>query len=423
MMNSRSFIGIFGLGISGQAAARWLLKEGRSVLGIDRQAGQLCTTEHIRSLLDLGLHLQDETVFPSTIEELILSPGISQEHPFVQEALRRHIPVIGEAEFALRRIRNPCIGITGTNGKTTTVLLTTHLLCHAGKKARAVGNVGVGLCSSLSSSDPEQIFVVELSSFQLESMQTRSLEQAVILNILPNHLDRHKTMEQYAQAKLNIARLLKEGKSLHVSRQVSEEYGAQLPPHRVFAVPSEAENGGLAALRSGIPEAQNREAAFAICREWGIGEDILQEGVKTFRKPAHRIEWVGERKGVSYFNDSKSSNVSSVLHAVSLFTSPLILIVGGTDKGASYCPWIEPFRNKVKMVIAYGAAGPKIESELSSHLPLLRFGPFQEAVKAAMQLAQKDDTVLLSPGGASYDQFDHFEHRGEVFKQIVRESI
>ena len=393
-------IAVFGLGVSGKAAAAFLLQKGHFVLGIDRKAEEIQTQREILALREQGMLLTEESVALEGVEQIIASPGIAPDHPLLQQAEQKKIEVIGEIELAFRHLRNRCIGITGTNGKTTTVLLTTHLLNQGGKKAKALGNVGVGLSSYLLHPDPEEILVIELSSFQLETVQTPCLDMAVVLNLTPNHLDRHPTMEAYALAKLSIQNCLKPGGKFFVSRAVAEEYGSYLrKPFEVWE--------GL--------------AVNAIAKEWGVAEKDLVAGVQTFQKPPHRIEWVADIRGVSYYNDSKSSNVHSVLYAVNQVDGPIVLIVGGTDKGSSYRPWIEPFRGKVKKLIAYGAAAKKMEEELGRELPFERRGLFRDAVLAACAAAEERDVVLLSPGCSSYDQFKNYEHRGDVFKQIVKE--
>jgi UDP-N-acetylmuramoylalanine--D-glutamate ligase len=410
---------VLGLGVSGRAAAAFLLKRGEAVIGVDKRAAEI--RSEVAPLIAQGLVLCDDASLDS-VAQVVLSPGIPQVHPIVREAKERGIEVIGEIELAFRHFQNRCFGVTGSNGKTTTTLLAAHLLNRAGKKARALGNVGVGLSGYLLNPDPQEILIVELSSFQLETIRTRALDGAMILNITPNHLDRHASMEEYAAAKLSIRNCLKENGTLFLSRQVAAEYGPRLPHFTVYDAEDDlAPNSPIGYIQWGKPEREAVRAAFAIAGEFGVGKAECEKGLEDFRKPPHRIEWVAEIGGAAYYNDSKSSNLHSALHAVSLFEGNIVLIAGGQDKGSSYQPWIEPFRKKVKRLIAYGMAAPKMEAELSGSLPFERVGPFEEAVRRARDAAGDGDVVLLSPGCSSYDQFRSFEQRGDEFKRIVKE--
>jgi UDP-N-acetylmuramoylalanine--D-glutamate ligase len=403
------YVLVFGLGLSGKAAASFLLSKGISVIGVDRNKETLLKNPEIQKLVDQGLILLDENISLSIpkpsrydLDLVIVSPGIPFSHPLIQEALRNNIEVIGEVEFAFRHIQNRCIGITGTNGKTTTTLMIQHLLQRSGIKSLALGNVGVGLSSYLLHSDPNEVLVVELSSFQLETLQTKCLDLALITNITPNHLDRHSSMQEYANAKLSIRNCLKKGGLLFASSQVAKDY--QMTDVTIF---------------DSLDGCKNQQAAFAICRQFGITNEQASEELKLFQKPLHRLEWVALIDGVSFYNDSKSSNVDSVLYAVSHFSDPLILIVGGVDKGASYKPWIQGFQGKVKHVIAYGSAREKIAEEIGSFVPLTLVAVFADAVYLSFDMAIEKDVVLLSPGCSSYDQFPNFERRGDAFKELI----
>jgi UDP-N-acetylmuramoylalanine--D-glutamate ligase len=445
---------ILGLGVSGRAAAAFLLKQGHPVIASDKRAEEIRSHPEVAALLQQGLVLGGEDVSLEGVSQIVLSPGVPSTHPVVQKARGKNIEVIGEIELAMRHIENRCIGITGTNGKTTTVLLTTHLLMAAGIKARALGNVGVGLSSYLLHPDPEEILVIELSSFQLETLQARRLDLAVVLNLTPNHLDWHPTMADYAAAKLSIQKCVKPGGKLLVSKQVASEFGALLQEYALYdeTVPAAfaiVKEFGVYRAPSGLTCSDRlRLCAIDSPRRSSLSEngaprsnqlrfvshgqntsilptrgiEDLEKGLATFRKPPHRIEWVADICGVAYYNDSKSSNVHSVIYAVAQLDGPIVLIAGGTDKGSSYVPWIDGFKGKVKRIVAYGLAAAKMEKELSRDFPFEKRGPFRDAVIAAHDAAVEKDTVLLSPGCSSFDQFRNYEHRGDVFKQIVREE-
>ena len=415
---------VVGFGVSGQTAARVLLQGNKKVWAADLRVDALRSDPKVQDLLDQGVELFSDSVEISwgSIACVILSPGVPQENPLVQQALSSGVEIIGEAEFALRHIDNRCIGVTGTNGKTTTVFLITHILSSVGIEARALGNIGKSLSSYLLDPHPEEILIVELSSFQLETMQTKRFEAAILLNITPDHLDRYRGLEAYAAAKFRLRHCLLPGGVFFLSHQVQKQWKAEGeifdPP--LEPVPWEEVCSPKDSLLSGVPERQNIWAAYRICRRLGVSLQQFQEALKTFRKPPHRIEWVAEKNGSVYYNDSKATNLDSVIHALALFEKPVILLVGGVDKGAPYAPWIDCFRDKVKMIIAFGAAAFKMESELSGFFPFYRTATMEEAVELASKLTVSGTTVLLSPGCSSYDQFRNYEHRGDEFKRLVR---
>ncbi len=396
---------VIGFGISGQSAARLLMRHGFAVTAADKNTN----LPH-----PVGIELVSDTapIAWEGLELAILSPGIPPTHPLARQVVEKGIELIGEVELAFRYVRNRCVGITGSNGKTTTTLLTTHLLNAVGQKARAVGNVGQSMTAALEIADPNEVWVVELSSFQLESLQTDKLEASVVLNITPNHLDRYSSMEEYARAKGRIQECTRG--SVAISEQVARDWGPLFSATRFDLAP-------IRKLSYGLLERQNVEAAFWLCSQLGYPD--VAEFVETFVRPPHRLEWVAEINGVSYYNDSKATSVDAVLHALQFFQGPGVLIAGGKDKGASYAPWIEPFREKVRQLVLYGEAAEKIEREIGSAVPSIRVGAFDEAVRLSRKEAREKEFVLLSPGCSSYDQFHGFEQRGEAFKGMVMSWI
>lgn len=399
---------VIGYGVSGKSAAALLKEQGHDVVVVDKKAD--------------GFPKDSADFLLDGFSQVILSPGIPQTHPIVQKAFSLGIEVIGEIELGARFLQNRCFGITGANGKTTTVLLTAHILNSCGKKAKALGNVGESLTGYVLGADKNDILIVELSSFQLETLHTRFLEAAIVLNITPNHLDRYPSMQSYAEAKALIAGCLKERSELFVSDQILEEFGPLFKGARSFEKEVDLKNS-FSYTTLGMASKQSTQAAYLLCKRCGVTDVEFLHGLQTFRKPPHRIEWVAEINGVPYYNDSKSSNVHSVMHAVERLEGSLVLIVGGLHKGSSYLPWVESFRGKVKKIIAYGQAAPLMHLELGAHLPIQMVDRFADAVKMASQLAKKPDTVLLSPGCSSYDQFPSYEHRGDEFKRLVREMV
>lgn len=399
---------VIGYGVSGKAASAFLKKEGHDVIAVDKKGG-------------VGVLLDHADFSLEGFAQVILSPGIAQTHPLVQKALQMGIEVIGEIELGFRHLKNRCFGITGSNGKTTTVTLIAHLLSAAGIKARALGNVGDSVCSYLLRSDPDEILIIELSSFQLETLHAKILEAAIILNLTPNHLDRHSSMQEYAKAKARIQECLKTGGELFVSKDILTNY-ASLFPSAICFEKNLALIDDVRYIQLEMPSKQSVQAAYLLCKRCGVTDVEFLHGLTTYKKPSHRIEWVAEIDGVAYYNDSKSSNIHSVMHAVARMEGQVVLIIGGVHKGSSYKPWVEPFRGKVRQIIAYGKATPIMEYELAPHFPFVGVDRFADAIKLAKKMAKKQETVLLSPGCSSYDQFENYEQRGDEFKRLVRET-
>ncbi len=404
---------VIGFGVSGKASAALLQKQGWSVTAVDRNA---------RSMEGGSVRLvtEDEPLALETFSLVVISPGIPPTHRVVQAAKTANIEIIGEIELAFRYVENRCVGVTGTNGKTTATMLIAHALNAAGLPARAVGNIGFALSDYLLNPNPSEILIVELSSFQLETLTQKKLDCAVYLNLTPDHLDRYNTLRDYAAAKARIQECLKPNGKVFLSKQVKTDFGDLFDPNKtvVFEEPV-APISSVRYTQSGMPEAQNVEASYAVCATFGISRAAFDQSLKSFKKPAHRIEWLGEMDGVHYYDDSKGTNIDAVMHAVALFSGPIVLILGGVDKGASYAPWIAALRGKVRMMVAYGQAAEKMETELKGHFPFVRVGPFAEAVRRAKQEAKRGDTVLLSPGCSSFDQHKNYAHRGEEFKHLV----
>jgi UDP-N-acetylmuramoylalanine--D-glutamate ligase len=410
---------IVGLGTSGRAAYDLLKREGDEVAGVD----------------DDETKTIDRNPNVASFDRIVISPGIPPTNRYYQEALQLGKEIIGEAELALCRIHQPCVAITGTNGKTTVTLLIEHVLKAGGKKARALGNVGTPLTSYLKESSPDEIVVAELSSFQLETLKTAVFDVTVILNITPDHLDRYSSMEEYAKAKCHLQKLTKG--TCWVHQDVAEEFGSLLAPgYQTYGSdPRCAASTDRAALKVGemvetvLPiryrkwgkhESENVLAAWVVCRHFEIAPEVFLTALETFRKPAHRIEFVGTFDGVDYFNDSKGTNIDATMKAVERMTGQVVLIAGGVDKGASYQPWKKCFEGRVKDVIAIGEAAPKILEELKPEYRVIIVSTLKEAIELAQSLAKSGENILLSPGCSSYDMFRDYVHRGEEFKRIIQ---
>jgi UDP-N-acetylmuramoylalanine--D-glutamate ligase len=282
-----------------------------------------------------------------------------------------------------------------------------------------------------------EVFVVELSSFQLETLQAPFLDSAVLLNITPDHLDRYSSMEDYACAKLRIADLIKAHGKFFVENECFKQFSHLFKTnhlHRygyttqcdLYCDTKEVSLYGKLAfelpieLRGRIShDVENMMASFALCSEMGVSTEAFLAALKTFKKPAHRIEFIRDLSGVRFYDDSKGTNIDAVVRAVDYVEGQIILIVGGVDKGAPYTPWIDAFGTKVKSICAIGQSAEKIYSELNPYISVEKFTSLEDAVVHAASIAREGDAVLLSPGCSSFDMFKDYAHRGEEFQRIV----
>jgi len=404
---------VLGLGISGKAAARYLQERGEEVIGVDRTAN---------ASSDMPVLLESSPIDLQGVDLLVKSPGIPFSHPWVVAAQAHRIPIVGEIDLALAELKKKgktVYGITGSNGKTTTTLMATHFLNTCGKTALAAGNVGLPLIAQIH--HEAEVFIVELSSFQLErAIEQPVLDGALILNLTPNHLDRHPTFQMYVEAKMRIARLLKEGAPLYVSRQAASFCPFK---HMIFdALQEKVETFLSLSYRDSLypHDLHNAAAAYALTR---IPEDFLDKSMESFIRPPHRLEFVHACAGITYINDSKATSVDAVIKAVQAIRTPILLIAGGVDKGGAFSDWLPYFKDKVLRVFALGASAQRIEQELSPEINVQRVSSLEEGVQMASKMAVAGTTVLLSPGCSSYDQFKDYLHRGETFRQIVKEKL
>lgn len=387
---------ILGWGKSGKAAAKLLQK---NVLVFDQNPN--LEIKDFESVFCL-----DEKLL-GKIDQIIVSPGFDPHHIFLQKARQRKVEIIGEIELAFRHLKNRCIGITGTNGKTTTTLLCCHFLQMNGFKAKALGNIGEPLSSYALNADTKEILVIELSSFQLETLSSKCLDIALILNISPNHLDRHTNFEEYARAKMHIRSCLKPGGRFFVSQNVRDLF-FEKENIETFEEPVFFKNLGNI-------HSQNVMAAKKITKMLGAKNFSL----KGFKTSPHRLQFVREKEGVLFYNDSKATNVEAVISAVQTLKGPILLICGGVDKRSSYFPWKKAFKGRVKHVFTIGNSAKKIRKELESEFQVRMEKSLYDAVISAFGYAEKNDNILLSPGCSSFDQFENFEKRGEEFMRIV----
>jgi UDP-N-acetylmuramoylalanine--D-glutamate ligase len=378
---------VVGMARSGTAAAEALGARGVEVVRADRKLGN----DGDLGLLD-GVGL------------LVKSPGVPGENPLVVEARARGIPVWSEVELGYRLLGEPAIvGVTGTNGKTTTCELLGAIFRAAGRDVVVAGNVG----SPLTAARPAEWVVCELSSFQLEDVHMLRCRVAVLLNLEPDHLDRHGTFDAYRDAKL---RIFERADTAVVPRGLGlpgVEFGADDP------LPAEPR----------IPGAHNREnaaAATATARAAGIDDGAIAEGLRTFPGVAHRLELVRQLRGVRYVNDSKATNTAAARRGVAAFDAPLRLVLGGSLKGEDFGPFARDLGPLVRRAYLIGEAADGLARALdAAGVPYERSGDLATAVRAAAATAEPGEIVLLSPACASYDQFENFERRGEEFRRLV----
>jgi UDP-N-acetylmuramoylalanine--D-glutamate ligase len=434
-----------GLARSGFAAALALRKRGESVIGVDVGA-----PDGLEALADAGveLHLaQDGFSLLERAGALVKSPGVPAQAPVIAAARAQGLPVLGELELAWRLLGNEFIAVTGTNGKTTTVELIGHIHRAAGLPVAVAGNVGKALSGLVNEADPDVTIVCETSSFQLEDTLAFAPEAAVLLNITPDHLDRHATLEEYAAAKLQIFARQSRGDVAVFPADLDADLDASLdadvwritfgPP----SIPRGDPRSALVTLQDdgvvhwqgapllGVQEinlrgrhnVHNAMAAAAVCLARGIDPDAVRAGLRTFAGVPHRLEEIARHEDVLYVNDSKATNVASTLVALDAFTPGIVhLILGGQSKGQDFAPLREPVERYCQAVYLIGEDATLIASQLAGMpVPLLECGELERALEVAVSTARPGDVILLSPACASFDRFADFEARGERFRELV----
>lgn len=418
-------VAVIGLGKSGSSAASYLQSLGFTVFVTDDKQ----TVGPEGSIFLPAERLAAQLV---GIDFVVISPGVPLTHVVAVQAKALGLEVFCDVELAFRRLSQKptaVVGITGSNGKTTTTSLTCHILNSSGINAKAVGNIGNPILSEVA--EPKDALVAELSSFQLETMSTKVLDAACILNITPNHLDRHGTMEEYVKAKRRIGECVKPDGAFWVQKAAS--WSPDLL-HFGFDEACELYTDGKSVYRFGVKESElpetlqnsrshnveNYLAAYALARALGAPCDMPSIAYSSFVKPKHRLEYVCSHNGISFYDDSKATSVDAVLRAVESLPCPIVLIAGGVHKGYPYTAWQKAFAGKVRACVLIGQAADIIEQDLERAVPIFRANSLEEAVSKAIGEAKSQDAVLLSPGCASYDMFTSFEDRGSKFQQIVR---
>jgi UDP-N-acetylmuramoylalanine--D-glutamate ligase len=424
---------VVGMAKSGIAAVELLKEKGADVRAVDERpevSGQTSVE-----------------VFPQIAESLtgaeliVLSPGVPADLDIVNEARGRGVRVIGDLELASWYMQGGIIGITGSNGKTTTTAMTGHILQASGIAAQVGGNIGFPPAAMVKTSRAGQWNVLELSSFQLETTDTFRAQIGAALNVTPDHLDRHYTLEQYADAKARLFTNQREGdfSVLNADDAICRSYAARGAAKSVWFSSTQSvspgaflEKGNImldgAALMPcsevrlrGVHNLENTMAAAAMAKLAGATNEQIRAAVATFPGVEHRLEFVRETGGVEWFNDSKATNVDATLKAIAAFEGNLWIILGGKDKNSDYTPLREPLKSKAHAALLIGAAADKIANQLDGAVTIVRSNTMDAAIRYANEHAKRGDTVLLAPACASFDQFDNFEHRGRVFKKLVQE--
>jgi UDP-N-acetylmuramoylalanine--D-glutamate ligase len=390
--------------------------------------------------LELGGHVEKTYLAQDLI---IPSPGVPADDPLLAKARSKGITVWSEIELAYRFLEGEMIGITGSNGKTTTTSLVHHILKTAGQNAVLAGNVGTPLISCVEEMNAKTVSVVELSSFQLELIGKFRPDIGVFLNLTPDHLDRHKTMESYAAAKARIfenqteldaavlnaddaptvALAPKKPQVFWFSRKKGVEQGVCVRGEDVVIVHKGKEEFVMKHGEIPLVGAHNLEnvlAAVMAARLSKVDTATIGKAVRSFAGVEHRLEFVAEIGGVRYYNDSKATNVDATLKALDAFPGRILVILGGKDKGSDYTVLQQPLREKAILALLIGAASEKIEKQITGSVAIEHAGTLERAVEIASRAVRAGDVVLLAPACASFDQFENYEHRGRVFKELVR---
>ncbi|HWG20491.1 MAG TPA: UDP-N-acetylmuramoyl-L-alanine--D-glutamate ligase [Terracidiphilus sp.] len=440
---------VVGLGKSGLAAALFLRRRGAQVTVSDVRSAEALAKD-IPSLLEEGINVETGGHGLLTFRRqdlIVVSPGVPLDTPELAQVRSFGLPIIGELELAARFLKGKTLAITGSNGKTTTTTLVGEILKEAGLPTLVGGNIGVPVIGLIDESTDETWSVLEVSSFQLESTQQFHPAIAVILNITPDHLDRHGTFENYSLAKERIFAEQTAGDAVVLnaddartaesaprskasvywfSHRHAVEQGAFVHDGQIcFRAAKDAPVEPILAL-SGISlkgehNVENVLAAVCASRVAGCPADAVRRAIENFKAVEHRLEFVATVNGVDFYNDSKATNVDATAKAIAAFPGGIHLILGGKDKNSDYTLLSPLLRERVRAVYTIGSAAAKIESHLRGVVPIHSCETLDKAVKTAAAAARPSDIVLLAPACSSFDQFENYEHRGRVFKELVNE--
>ena len=436
---------VFGSGISGEAAAGLLCDQGAQVILYD--GNEKLDAGEIRKRVPDGV----EIVLGAFPEELlgelsltVMSPGVPTDLPVVEKMHSLSIPVWGEIELAYTYAGGDVLAITGTNGKTTTTTLLGEIMKRAAESVFVVGNIGTPYTGIAARTGDDSVIVAEMSSFQLETIHSFRPKVSAILNITPDHLNRHHTMEAYIAAKERIAenQTSEDWCVLNYEDEVLRAFGESIRPKVLYFSSRRKLNRGIyldgdqiiCNIDGEIPVCRTSElqilgthnyenvmAAVAMAYVYGVPMDTIRETLKKFKGVEHRIEFVAEKNGVAYYNDSKGTNPDAAIRGIQAMNRPTVLIGGGYDKDSSYEEWIRAFDGKVKKLVLLGATREKIAetARRMGFTEIVMADSFEEAFAKCVEYACPGDAVLLSPACASWGMFKNYEERGDKFKELV----
>ncbi len=438
---------VVGAGKSGISAARFLREQGAKVTISDARSAAALAGE-IPALMDAGIMVEAGGHGLLTFRRqdlIVVSPGVPMDTPEVRQVVALGMPVIGELELASRFLQGQVISVTGSNGKTTTTTLVGEILRRGGMETLVGGNIGLPVIDLIAESRPGTWSVLEVSSFQLETVEEFRPRIAAVLNITPDHLDRHKTFAHYAAAKARITArqdaedfLVLNGEDKEAQMVAAKSraqvfwFSARRPIRQGAFVHGEsvvflAKEGGRAEpvmpvseirLR-GLHNVENVLAAVTIARLASVSSEVIRQAVGEFKAVEHRLELVRVRDGVEFYNDSKATNVDAAMKAVGSFAGGVHLILGGKDKDSDYRQMAGLLKERVEVVYTIGSAAEKIGRELEGVVKMVEAGRLDVAVAEAAKAATAGDVVLLAPACSSFDQFESYEHRGRVFRELV----
>jgi UDP-N-acetylmuramoylalanine--D-glutamate ligase len=440
---------VVGLGKSGLAAALFLRRRGAQVTVSDIRSAEALAND-IPSLLEEGINVEAGGHGLLTFRRqdlIVVSPGVPLDTPELAQVRSFGLPVIGELELAARFLKGKTLAITGSNGKTTTTSLVGEILKAAGLPTLVGGNIGVPVVGLIEESTDETWSVLEVSSFQLETTEQFRPAIAVILNITPDHLDRHGTFENYALAKERIFAAQKPGDFLVLnadnaraaaaasrssarvywfSLEIPVSQGAWVDEGQIMYRASKDAHPETIMPLAGIPlkgehNVENVLAAVCASRLAGASPEIIRRAVEAFRAVEHRLEYVATVNGVEFYNDSKATNVDATAKAIAAFPGGIHLILGGKDKNSDYTQLADLLRSRVRAVYTIGAAAAKIESHLRGVVAIHSCETLERAVTTAATAAHPGEVVLLAPACSSFDQFENYEQRGRIFKELVHD--
>lgn len=407
---------VVGLAKSGQSAAKLLSALGHRVIAVDSRS-----PEGTDTLGDFGVevHLGSDGVeFVDEIDVLVKSPGVPQEAPAVEAARSDGKQVFGELELGWRLLPNPFIAVTGTNGKTTTTELLGQIYRDAGLPVVVAGNVGTPLCDLVESIDPEATVVCEASSFQIEDAPEFAPECAILLNLKPDHLDRHHTFEAYRDAKLSVFAGQTQGQFAVVGPSIDLAIPGDARKYK--APPVDLAEVGDSIAMQGPHNKENALIATQAAMLMGVDPLSVSRTIATFTGLPHRVETVGVKRGVAYVNDTKATNVAATLAALGGYEGTVHALIGGSDKGEAYDELRDAVDSACVAVYLNGQTAPAMASALEgARVPVRSYESLDSALAAAAAAAQPGETVLLSPAAASFDQFENYEARGEHFRNLV----